>query len=213
MTRRTVPLEPDEETARILADAILAAGIDSLPWPDEMLSLRARINFARRVDGEAWPDLSDEGLAARADEWLLPLCTGRTGVDGIRPNDLKQALAGRLPWQRMADLDRLLPGRFKAPSGQTVPIDYSGEDPLVRLKVQNLFGLKDHPAVMDGRLPLRLELLSPAGRPLQLTRDLPGFWRGAWADVRADMRGRYPKHDWPEDPAEAEPQAGAKRRR
>jgi ATP-dependent helicase HrpB len=94
-----------------------------------------------------------------------------------------------------------------------VPIDYSGDDPMVRLKVQNLFGLKAHPSVMDGRAPLLLELLSPAGRPLQLTRDLPGFWQGAWADVRADMRGRYPKHDWPEDPANAEPQTGAKCRR
>ncbi|HSM41353.1 MAG TPA: ATP-dependent helicase C-terminal domain-containing protein, partial [Afifellaceae bacterium] len=131
----------------------------------------------------------------------------------IRPRDLKNALAGLLPWQRMADLNRQLPDRFTAPSGQTVPIDYSGEDPVVRLKVQNLFGLNEHPTVMDGRHALLLELLSPAGRPLAFTRDLPGFWRGAWADVRADMRGRYPKHDWPEDPAEAEPQAGAKRRR
>jgi ATP-dependent helicase HrpB len=213
MARTKVPVEPDEETARVLADAVLADGIGSLPWSDELAALRARISFARSAEGEAWPDLTDEGLAGRADDWLLPLCSGRKGLAGITAGDLKQALAGLLPWDRMADLDRQLPARFIAPTGQAVPIDYSGEDPVVRLKVQNLFGLKTHPAVMDGRLPLLLELLSPAGRPLALTRDLPGFWAGAWADVRADMRGRYPKHDWPEDPANAAPQAGAKRRR
>jgi ATP-dependent helicase HrpB len=213
MARIQVPVVPDDETARILADTVLAAGVDSLPWPDDCLALRARITFARSVQGDAWPDLSDKGLSDRADDWLLLLCAGRSGLAGIKAGDLKQALAALLPWDRMAELNRLLPAQFTAPTGQAVPIDYSGEDPLVSLKAQNLFGLKTHPSVMDGRAPLLLELLSPAGRPLQLTRDLPGFWRGAWADVRADMRGRYPKHDWPEDPANAEPQTGAKRRR
>ncbi len=213
MARKPVPVEPDEKTARLLADAVLAAGIGSLPWSAELQALRARINFAHAVQGGNWPDLSDVALSASADEWLLPLCAGRKSLATIKAGDLKSAIAGLLPWAQMADLDRLLPTHFAAPTGQAVPIDYSGEQPVVRLKVQNLFGLKNHPAVLGGQMPLLMELLSPAGRPLQLTGNLPGFWQNAWADVRADMRGRYPKHDWPDDPANAQPQSGAKRRR
>jgi ATP-dependent helicase HrpB len=130
----------------------------------------------------------------------------------ITADDLREALAAVLPWARMAELDRIAPASFTAPSGATAPIDYSSGEPVVRIKVQNLFGTGSHPAVLNGAVPIVFELLSPAGRPLQITRDLSAFWRGSWRDVRADMRGRYPKHSWPENPARAEPSAGAKRR-
>jgi ATP-dependent helicase HrpB len=114
----------------------------------------------------------------------------------------------------MAELDRLLPSHFAAPSGSSIPIDYDApEGPVLRVRVQELFGLATHPAVADGKVPLILELLSPAHRPIQITRDLPGFWRGSWADVKADMKGRYPKHPWPDDPLAAQATSRAKLRK
>ncbi len=202
----------DERTAAILADAAVKRGIDALPWPDDLLSVRRRIAFLRARD-ESWPDLSDEALAERRADWLVPALQGRRRLADLSGRDLRDGLAALLPWPRMAELDRQAPARFEAPSGQGAAIDYASGEPVVRIRVQNLFGLAEHPAVMDGRVPILFELLSPAQRPLQVTRDLPGFWAGSWRDVRADMRGRYPKHAWPEDPATAEPLSGAKRRR
>ncbi|MYZ48699.1 ATP-dependent helicase C-terminal domain-containing protein, partial [Propylenella binzhouense] len=162
--------------------------------------------------GAAWPDLSDEALAARAEDWLVPALRGRRRLADLAGPVLRDALAALLPWERMAELDRLAPARFIAPAGNSVAIDYSSGEPVVALPVQNLFGTAAHPAVLGGAVPIVFELLSPARRPIQVTRDLPAFWRGSWRDVRADMRGRYPKHAWPENPAEAAPLTGAKRR-
>ncbi|MBZ8133915.1 ATP-dependent helicase HrpB [Afifella sp. IM 167] len=202
-----------EKAAALLTDAALARGVESLPWPDETLSLRARIAFLRRHEGEAWPDLSDEALSDRAGEWLTPALSAKKALADLRPGELKNALAALLPWAKMADLDRLAPAEFAAPSGRRLAIDYAGGEPTVAVSPQNLFSLAEHPAVLAGRVPLTFSLLSPAGRPIQLTRDLPGFWRGSWREVRAEMRGRYPKHDWPEDPVSATPATGAKRRK
>jgi ATP-dependent helicase HrpB len=202
----------DERSARILADAALADGIAALPWPADLRAMRERIAFLRRSD-ESWPDLSDAALRERVADWLVPALVGKRRLADVSAADLRNALAALLPWARMAELDRLAPPEFAAPSGRSAPIDYSSGEPVVRIGVQNLFGLGRHPAVMDGRAAILFELLSPASRPLQVTRDLPAFWRGSWRDVRADMRGRYPKHSWPDDPASAEPMAGAKRRR
>jgi ATP-dependent helicase HrpB len=206
-----VEVPRDRLAAQLLADAAIARGLVALPWSDDVEALRHRIAYLRRYD-PAWPDLSDEALASRAAEWLIPALLGKRRLAELGRAELRDAFAALLPWPRMTELDRLAPPVFTAPSGRAVAIDYASGEPVVRIAVQNLFGLGSHPTVLDGRAPIVFELLSPASRPLQVTRDLPGFWSGSWRDVRADMRGRYPKHSWPEDPASAEPRAGAKRR-
>ena len=139
---------------------------------------------------------------------LLPSWSAITVSDGaslssLSDGRLREALLSRVPWDMQRDIDRLAPTHFDAPSGSHVPIRYEPDGPVLAIRVQELFGLQNHPAITGGKTPLTLELLSPAHRPIQTTRDLPGFWAGSWADVRADMRGRYPKHEWPEDPARA----------
>lgn len=212
-----VALTPGAETARALAAGIAAAGLDVLPWSKAQRQLRARVAFvaaaAPDASPAAWPDLSDAALTATIDTWLAPFLATRTAVREITADDLGQGLALLLDWSARQALDRDAPTHFTAPTGNRHAIAYDGEHtPSVSLRVQELFGLKTHPAIANGRLPLTLFLLSPAGRPIQVTRDLPQFWSGSWADVRADLRGRYPKHPWPEDPAHAEATARAKPR-
>ncbi len=159
--------------------------------------------FLRRAEGEPWPDLSDERLA-RDPEWLASFLIGKTRLDEIGADDLAQAVGALLPWDLTRRLDEEAPTNFLAPTGTAAPIDYEAEGgPAIALRVQELFGLAEHPSVAG--IPLTLHLLSPAHRPIQITRDLPGFWRGSWAAVRSDLRGRYPRHFWPEDPARAAP--------
>jgi ATP-dependent helicase HrpB len=208
----------DRPDPALMAAALLTrareAGASALPWGEAARALRERIGFLRVLDGEtAWPDLSDAALEANAEAWLAPLLAGRTRLDQLRADELDQALRGLIGWERLRDLDRLAPEHWTAPTGTGVRIDYAAEGgPRGEVRVQELFGLATHPSVAGGRVPLTLALLSPARRPIQLTRDLPGFWRGSWADVRKDMRGRYPKHPWPEDPAAALPTTRAKPR-
>jgi ATP-dependent helicase HrpB len=169
--------------------------------------------FLRRAEGEAWPDLSDEALVADPG-WLAPFLLDKTRLDEIGADDLAEALGEALPWDLTRRLDDEAPTHFRAPTGTQAPINYQAEGgPAIALRVQELFGLNEHPSLAGGRIPLMLALLSPAHRPIQITRDLPGFWRGSWAAVRADLRGRYPRHFWPEDPAAAAPTARAKPRR
>jgi ATP-dependent helicase HrpB len=168
--------------------------------------------FLRRAVGEAWPDLSDEALVADTN-WLAPFVVGKTKLDEISADDLSSALDAALPWDLARRLNDEAPTHFRAPTGTAAPIDYEAEGgPAIALRVQELFGLSEHPSLAGGRIPLTLHLLSPAHRPIQITRDLPGFWRGSWAAVRSDLRGRYPRHFWPEDPAAAQPTARAKPR-
>ena len=168
---------------------------------------------AKLTEAESWPDLSDAALAASVDDWLAPYLGDATTLADVDANRLGTALDGLLPWRERENLGALAPTHFTAPTGHHHPIDYEGEGaPILAIRVQELFGLAVHPAIANGRLPLTLHLLSPAHRPIQITRDLPGFWAGSWADVRADMRGRYPKHPWPEDPRTAPPTSRAKPR-
>jgi ATP-dependent helicase HrpB len=168
--------------------------------------------FLRRGD-PAFPDLSDESLADTAGDWLAPFVAGKASLAQIGGDTLAEALHALLPWDLARRLDAECPTHFEAPTGNRHAIDYEAEEgPVLAIRVQELFGLKDHPAVAGGRLPLVLHLLSPAHRPIQITRDLPGFWRGSWAAVKADMKGRYPRHPWPDDPASAAPTARAKPR-
>lgn len=180
---------------------------------DAVAPLRARVAFVRALEPDAWPDLSDAGLMERLDAWAPPLLSGRRSLAEVEAHRVRDAIADLFPWDQRRRLDALAPERFSTPAGTTAEIDYAAEGgPRAEVRVQALVGLDRHPAVADGRVPLTLALLSPASRPVALTADLPGFWRGGWADVRRDLRGRYPRHPWPEDPLAAAPTTRAKPR-
>jgi ATP-dependent helicase HrpB len=178
--------------------------LDRLPWSKALSQWRDRVQFLRRSEGEEWPDLSDAGLAARIDDWLTPSLAGKTALAQLGTDELGDALFALLPYNLRRRLDVEAPTHFEAPSGSRVPIDYEAEEgPKLAIRVQELFGLARHPTIAGGRVPLVIELLSPAHRPVQVTRDLPGFWRGSYVAVRSEMRGRYPRHPWPDDPLSA----------
>ena len=212
LAEQALAVPTDEIAALALARSVLALGVARLPWTARLKQWRDRVTFLRRAEGEPWPDLSDEALAADPG-WLTPYVAGKIRLDELGADDLASALGALLPWDLQRRLDEEAPTHFRAPTGTAAPIDYEAEGgPTIALRVQELFGLREHPSLAQGRIPLTLELLSPAHRPIQVTRDLPGFWRGSWAAVRADLRGRYPRHFWPEDPAAAAPTARAKPR-
>ena len=196
---------PPEQIAAALIDGARSHGLALLPWSEGAGSLRRRAAFARQFD-PALPDLSDEALLAGLDEWLPMLVAGRRGLRDVDPAALSGILDSRLGWAGRKAVDRLAPHAFETPAGSSHAIDYEAEaGPTVTVRVQALYGLSLHPTIADGRVPLVLSLTSPAGRPIQTTRDLPGFWSGSWAAVAKEMRGRYPKHPWPDDPASAAP--------
>jgi ATP-dependent helicase HrpB len=206
----TDPLPGVMET-HLLAE-VQAKGMNALPWGEDALSLRARVAFLRASD-PTWPDLSDAVLLESIGVWLAPLLVGRHQLSAIPPSALRDVLMATIPWNLLVQLDRTVPSRWAAPTGSTFAVDYAAPGgPRVEVRVQELFGLRIHPTVGDGT-PLALALLSPAHREIQVTRNLPAFWTGTWADVRKDMRGRYPRHAWPEDPASAAPTTRAKPRR
>jgi len=213
LSEATLAVSPSEDTARIFADGLIAAGLDRLPWSKAAKQWRDRVMFLRKAEGESWPDLSDDGLIARRDDWLVPALYDKIALKDISPGDLSDALMALLPWEMRARLDREAPTHFEAPTGSVLAIDYEAEQgPTIAVRLQELFGLNTHPSIAAGKVPLVLELLSPAQRPVQVTRDLPGFWRGSYAAVRSDLRGRYPRHPWPDDPASALPTRRAKPR-
>ncbi|MET4273766.1 MULTISPECIES: ATP-dependent helicase HrpB [unclassified Bradyrhizobium] len=206
LSEATLAVSPSEDTARILADGLIAAGLDRLPWSKAAKQWRDRVMFLRKAEGDSWPDLSDDGLIARRDDWLVPALYDKIALKDISAGDLSDALMTLLPWEMRARLDREAPTHFEAPTGSVLAIDYEAEQgPTIAVRLQELFGLNTHPSIAAGKVPLVLELLSPAQRPVQVTRDLPGFWRGSYNAVRSDLRGRYPRHPWPEDPANALP--------
>ncbi|MGH6779775.1 MAG: ATP-dependent helicase C-terminal domain-containing protein, partial [Bradyrhizobium sp.] len=213
LSEAPLPLIPSAETARILADGLIAIGLDRLPWSSQARQWRDRVMFLRKAEGDAWPDLSDDALIARREQWLVPALYTKTSLKDLSAGDLSAALMALLPWELRARLDHEAPTHFEAPTGSLLPIDYEAEQgPSIAVRLQEMFGLDSHPAIADGAVPLVIELLSPAQRPVQVTRDLPGFWRGSYAAVRADLRGRYPRHSWPDDPAHASPTRRAKPR-
>ena len=210
LSEAPLALEPSEETAKVFADGLMTAGLDQLPWSKPIKQWRDRVMFLRAAEGAAsdnpWPDLSDDALAAQRETWLVPALTDKTSLKAFSAGDLSDALQSLLPWALRARLDREAPTHFEAPTGTQLAIDYEAEQgPTIAVRLQELFGLTSHPSIARGAIPLVLELLSPAHRPVQVTRDLPGFWRGSYAGVRSDLRGRYPRHPWPEDPASAMP--------
>ena len=213
LAEQTMPVTADSDSARLLAGGIAALGIGRLPWSKTQLQLRHRAEFLRRAEGDGWPDLSDAALAKTAADWLAPFLADKTALSQIGADDLSAALDALLPWNLRKRLEAEAPTHFTAPSGSHVPIDYDAEGgPTVSIRVQELFGLARHPAIAGGRVALTIALLSPAHRPVQVTRDLPGFWRGSYAEVKTEMRGRYPRHPWPDDPLSAPATRRAKRR-
>ncbi|WP_282119986.1 ATP-dependent helicase HrpB [Ruegeria atlantica] len=197
---------PDEAIARAMLDGVRDLG---LRLDGAAARLAARVELVR-AEGIDLPDFSLGGLMAALDDWLLPMLSGQRSADDWKKFDLLPALRARLDWSQTQELDRRAPGSFETPLGRNVPIDYGGSVPEISVRLQELFGVTRHPVI--GGEALKITLLSPARRPIQITRDLPGFWAGSYADVRKDMRAQYPKHPWPEDPTQADPTLRAKRR-
>ena len=206
LSEAPMALSPSAETVRIFAAGLVDAGLDRLPWSKSLKQWRDRVTFLRKAEGDSWPDLSDDALAAVSETWLVPALYDKISLKEFSAGDLSDALLTLLPWELRARLEREAPTHFEAPTGTMLAIDYEAEQgPTIAVRLQELFGLNTHPSIAKGAVPLVLELLSPAQRPVQVTRDLPGFWRGSYAAVRSDLRGRYPRHPWPEDPASALP--------
>ena len=216
LAEQTRAVESSPETAASLARGAASLGIDRLNWSKAQIQLRERVEFLRRAhagENNPWPDLTDAGLKRAPEVWLAPYIEGCLDIADIGPEAFSAALAALLPWDLVKKLDEDAPTHFVTPAGSSIALDYaSAEGPVVAARVQEFYGLSSHPAVAGGRAPLTLHLLSPAHRPIQITRDLPGFWRGSWASVKAEMKGRYPRHLWPDDPAAAPPTTRAKPR-
>jgi ATP-dependent helicase HrpB len=206
--------DPDPvAVAAALLQGIRAEGIQRLPWGEEARSVRARLAFMHRLD-PAWPDVSDEALADGVERWLGPYLVGVRRYNELSRINLGQALLDLAPAGRRSELEQWAPSHVSVPTGSRITVDYSDPAaPVLAVRLQELFGQKETPTVGRGRVPLTLHLLSPARRPVQVTRDLAGFWRKTYFEVRKDLKGRYPKHHWPDDPLAAEPTRHAKRRR
>ncbi|MDX8526612.1 ATP-dependent helicase HrpB [Mesorhizobium sp. MSK_1335] len=212
LSERMLPAPSGTDADRAMTAALREHGLSLLDWGKDAETLRQRLGWLHRGLGALWPDVSDNALRDRLDDWLLPFLAGDASFAAIKPATLSAALMALVPHDLQRKVDALAPTHFDAPSGSHVPIRYDGEWPVLAIRVQELFGLDRHPAIAGGTVPLTLELLSPAHRPIQTTRDLPGFWRGSWADVRIDMRGRYPRHVWPDNPLLATATSRAKPR-
>ena len=202
----------EEEAIALVAEHLAARGLSDLGWGKEASSLRERMRVLHEVLGDPWPDVSDEALAGSAAQWLAPWAKRLSQGGSLSSVSMLDALRSMLPWPQAARLDELAPEKMPIPAGGTRPIDWSGAHPVLTLRVQQAFGWTDTPRLVDGRVPLVLHLTDPAGRPAAVTSDLTSFWAGPYRDVRAQLRGRYPKHPWPEDPLHAQPTNRAKRR-
>lgn len=210
--REPLPSADPQAIVRAMADGIRQLGSTALPWTEAARGIQARVALLRRLYPDAWPDLSDTALSDDVAAWLGDQLRGVTRRAHLARIDVARALLDRLDWRQRRDLDRLAPTHLDVPTGRQVAIDYSRDAPVLAVKLQEMFGVRTTPTIADGRMPVLIHLLSPAGRPLQVTGDLEGFWRNGYAAVRAEMRGRYPKHPWPDDPLTAAPAKGVKRR-
>jgi len=199
-------------TAAALLEGVVGRGIERLPWSVAALQFRDRVGFCARLFPEAaLPDLTDTGLTATPEKWLLPWLSGARSLADVARVDLMAAVRGMLTRDQVRFVDEMAPTHLTVPSGSRVPVQYGGEGPVLAVKLQELFGLGETPVVAGGRAPVLLHLLSPAGRPIQVTRDLKGFWNGAYREVKKELKGRYPRHPWPDDPWSAQPTKRTKR--
>jgi ATP-dependent helicase HrpB len=198
-TRRRPP--PSAEVVELLLEQVKRTRLKALTWTDSARALQSRVEYVRTRQLQAeWPDLSDKNLLATLDTWLGPLLVGASGRADLEVISVSVAFDVLLGRERRQALDAALPAAYSLPTGRNLKIDYRAEPPTIKSRAQDFYGVTTHPAILNGDQPLTVELLSPAGRPIQRTADLPGFWDGSWAEVRKDMAGRYPKHDWPADP-------------
>jgi len=213
---KPLPRVPPDAALAAMLDGLRQMGLDALPWTDETRALRARIGIARRLEMPGtvdWPDFSDAALMTDLEQWLAPWLDGITRRAHLAKLPLADALRLRLGAERIRRLDEWLPTHLTVPTGSRIRIDYLDDlAPCAAMRMQEVFGLATTPRLADGRLPVTFKLLSPAQRPLQVTADLASFWRNAYSEVRKDMRGRYPRHYWPEDPLQAEPVRGVRKR-
>ena len=213
LDRRSVPTRPEDASIGLLK-AVRDLRIDELPWSDQARALRARINCLREWCRDLnLPDVSDDALRASLDEWLIPHLNNATRLDALTPQLIGAALAAQLDYAQRRAVDELAPESIPVPSGNTRPLEYhEGQSPVLAVKLQELFGLADTPRIARGKIPVTLHLLSPAQRPIQVTQDLRGFWERTYPEVKKELKGRYPKHPWPDDPWSAKPTHRAKPR-
>ncbi len=207
-----LPTPPADLVLPAMLEGVRAMGLSCLPWTKELEGWRRRVAFLHRAAPDRWPDLSDDGLLGSLEDWLAPYLSGATRRSHLDRIDLHAALTGILDWNQRQAMDTEIPTHLTVPTGNRIPIDYSGEEPVLAVRLQELFGLAETPRLGGGRIPVLLHLLSPAHRPVQVTRDLAGFWAGSYREVKKELAGRYPRHYWPDDPLVAEPTARAKRR-
>jgi len=197
---------PEADPAAILGtllEAVRNLSLDCLPWTPRSRQLQQRLTLAHKHLGKPWPDCCDAVLLATLPEWLGPQMEGRRSLQELQELDLEAALWGGLDWQQRSTLETLLPSGLNVPSGRRVPLIYGIEEVVLAVRLQEMFGCDSTPPLLGGTLPITVHLLSPAGRPAAITRDLAGFWRGGYAQTRRELRGRYPRHAWPEDPTQA----------
>ncbi|MFC5269834.1 ATP-dependent helicase HrpB [Adhaeribacter terreus] len=206
--------KPDaDKIAEVLLEAIREKGISRLPWNEEAAKTRLRLTFLHQLDPQKWSDVSDAYLTAELENWLLPHLVGLRSWNDISRLDFKELLLADLSWEQRTEMDRLAPSHFEVPTGSRIPLDYTKpEAPVLAVRLQEVFGMLETPKIGGGKVPLLMHLLSPAHRPVQVTKDLRSFWNSGYFEVRKDLRGRYPKHHWPEDPLKAEPVRGVKRK-
>ena len=216
--RTALPQIDPEQRQRALCDVVRKQGLALLPWTPVLRQWQARVgllralDFADKVESE-WPDLSDQALLDGLENWLAPYLDKVTRLAHFANLELPGILGGLLPWPLPQQLEEQAPTHWTVPTGSRIRIDYSETPPSISVRLQELFGSADNPRVARGRQALKLQLLSPAQRPVQVTQDLVGFWQGSYAEVKKDMKGRYPKHYWPDDPLQAEPTRRAKPRK
>lgn len=201
-----------EAIQQALLEGIRLQGLACLPWNDSTRELQARVNFLHAQFDNRWPDLAEAALLESFDEWLAPYLTGMSRLSHLQRLDLHAILLARLPWQQQSQLNELAPTHLGVPSGSRIRLDYSQSPPVLAVRLQEMFGLTDTPRIANGKVAVLLHLLSPARRPVQITQDLAGFWQSSYHDVKKDLKGRYPKHHWPDNPLQAQATARAKRK-
>lgn len=218
LSREPLKVLDADARSRALLGLVRKKGLELLPWTPELRQWQARVALLRELDlaqqGQSkWPCFRDDTLLATMEEWLLPYLNNVSRLSHFSLLDLSSILRGALPWPLPQELDELAPTHIKVPSGSSIKLDYSESPPVLAVRLQEMFGLADTPRIAGGKLPIKLHLLSPARRPVQVTQDLANFWRSTYAEVRKDLKGRYPKHYWPDDPLVAEATARAKPRK
>ncbi|ACB94902.1 ATP-dependent helicase HrpB [Beijerinckia indica] len=213
LSERNLPVSPTPANAALLAQNLAALGLARLPWTKAITQWRDRVLFLRQNEGdEDWPDVSDVALSQTSEDWLAPFLIGKTALAEIGPDDLEAALKNLLTFAQQRRLEVEAPTHVTTPAGSRIALEYTESRPVLAARVQEFYGLAHHPTLAGGKVPITLHLLSPASRPIQITMDLPGFWKGSWASVKSEMKGRYPRHPWPDDPANAMPTTRAKPR-